>query len=84
MKRAWENPQDLNRDYPETNPSYSGHRGDSNLGPTDYESAPLTTWPHWPLLLLNFTLRTVLTFVTAQTFCASRDTRVSYGWWLLI
>ena len=28
--------------------------------------------------------RTVPTFVTAHTFCASRDTRVSYGWWLLI
>ena len=29
-------------------------------------------------------LRTVPTIVTAHTFCASRDTRVSYGWWLLI
>ena len=29
------------------------------------------------------TLRTVPTFVTAHTFCASRDTRVSYGWCLL-
>ena len=29
-------------------------------------------------------LRTVHTFVTAHTFCSSRDTRVSYGWWLLI
>ena len=29
-------------------------------------------------------LRTVPTFVTAHTFCASRDTRVSYGWCLLI
>ena len=28
--------------------------------------------------------QTVPTFVTAHTFCASRDTRVSYGWWLLI
>ena len=26
----------------------------------------------------------VPTFVTAHTFCASRDTRVSYGWCLLI
>ena len=25
-------------------------------------------------------LRTVPTFVTVYTFCASRDTRVSYGW----
>ena len=29
-------------------------------------------------------LRTVSTFVTAHTFCASRDARVSYGWCLLI
>ena len=29
-------------------------------------------------------LRTVATFVTAHTFCASQDTRVSYGWCLLI
>ena len=29
-------------------------------------------------------LRTVPTFVTAHTFCASRDTRVSYGWCQLI
>ena len=29
-------------------------------------------------------LRTVPTFVTAQKFCASRDTLVSYGWCLLI
>ena len=29
-------------------------------------------------------LRTVPTFVTAHTFCASGDTRVSYGWCLLI
>ena len=29
-------------------------------------------------------LRTVPTFVTAHTFCASRDTRASYGWCLLI
>ena len=29
-------------------------------------------------------LRMVLTFVTAHTFCASRDTRVSYGWCLRI
>ena len=28
-------------------------------------------------------LRTVPTFVTAHIFCASRDTRVSYGRWLL-
>ena len=27
---------------------------------------------------------TVPTIVTAHTFCASRDTRVSYGWCLLI
>ena len=29
-------------------------------------------------------LRTVPTFITAHTFCASQDTRVSYGWCLLI
>ena len=29
-------------------------------------------------------LRTVPTIVTAHTFCASRDTWVSYGWCLLI
>ena len=29
-------------------------------------------------------LRTVPTIVTAHTFCTSRDTRVSYGWCLLI
>ena len=28
-------------------------------------------------------LRTVPTFVTTHTFCASQDTRVSYGWCLL-
>ena len=26
-------------------------------------------------------LRTVPTFATTHTFCASRDTRVSHGWW---
>ena len=29
-------------------------------------------------------LRTVPTIVTAHTFCASRYTRVSYGWCLLV
>ena len=29
-------------------------------------------------------LRTVPTFVSAHTFCASRDTRVSFGWCLPI
>ena len=29
-------------------------------------------------------LRTVPTIVTAHTFCASGDTRVSYGWCLLL
>ena len=29
-------------------------------------------------------LRTVPTIITAHMFCASRDTRVSYGWSLLI
>ena len=29
-------------------------------------------------------LRTVLTIVIAHTFCASRDTRIFYGWYLLI
>ena len=32
----------------------------------------------------GYFLRMVPTFVTAPTFWASRDTRVSYGWWLLI
>ena len=32
----------------------------------------------------RLTLRTVPTFVTAHTFCASRDTRVSCGWCLVI
>ena len=32
----------------------------------------------------NDVLRTVPTFVAAHKFCASRDTRVSYGWCLLI
>ena len=32
----------------------------------------------------NCILRTVPTIVTAHTFCASRNTRVSYGWCLLI
>ena len=32
--------------------------------------------------LLN--LRMVPTFSAAHTFCASRDTRVSNGWWLLV
>ena len=41
--------ENLNRgpppgDNPETNPA-SGERGDSNLGPPDYESALLTTRP---------------------------------------
>ena len=31
----------------------------------------------------NDVLRTVPTFVATHTFCASRDTRVSYGWCLL-
>ena len=30
------------------------------------------------------TLRRVPTTVIAHTFCASRDTRISYGWCLLI
>ena len=36
------------------------------------------------LLRNSHSLRTVSTFVTVHTFCASRDTRVSYGWCLLI
>ena len=36
------------------------------------------------VILLSVLLRTVPTIVTAHTFCASRDTRVSYGWCLLI
>ena len=34
--------------------------------------------------IIKLQLRTVPTIVTAHTFCASRDTRVSYGWCLLI
>ena len=34
-------------------------------------------------LALNFALRTVPIIVTAHTFCASRDTRVSFEWCLL-
>ena len=34
--------------------------------------------------LFQSDLRMVPTFVTAHTFLASRDTRVSYGWYLLI
>ena len=34
--------------------------------------------------LLRFLLRTVPTIVNAHTFCASRDTRDSYRWCLLI
>ena len=34
------------------------------------------------LLRSQANLRTVPTIVTAQTFCASQDTRVSYGWCL--
>ena len=33
---------------------------------------------------LIYPLRTVPTIVIAHTFCASRDTRISYGWCLLI
>ena len=41
--------------------------------------------PHLPIILsVRKPLRTVPTFVTAHTFCASRDTRFSYGWCLLI
>ena len=47
---------------------------------------------HWRFVISSITcplatvtlLRTVPTFVTAHTFCASRDSRVSYGWCLLI
>ena len=35
-------------------------------------------------LASSTTLRTVPTIVTAQTYCPSQDTRVSYGWCLLI
>ena len=34
-------------------------------------------------VLYCFNLRTVPTFVTVHTFCASRYTRVFYGWYLL-
>ena len=36
------------------------------------------------VMLQGTILRTVPTIVTAHTFCASRDTRVSYRWCLLI
>ena len=36
------------------------------------------------VLHVDIHFRTALTFVTAHTFYASRDTRVSYGWCLLI
>ena len=36
------------------------------------------------MMKMGISLRTVPTMVTAYTFCASRDTRVSYGWCLLI
>ena len=36
------------------------------------------------ICLISVKLRTVPTFVTAHTFCASRDTQVSYVWFLLI
>ena len=38
----------------------------------------------WRTLETDVELRTVPTIVTAHTFCASRDTRVSYGSCLLI
>ena len=39
---------------------------------------------HWLRLYFPGLLRTVPTIVIAHTFCASRDTRISYGWCLLI
>ena len=49
-------------------------------------------WPHQSVHTQYWTLgwdprtklRSVLTFVTAHTFCASTDTLVSCGWYLLI
>ena len=38
----------------------------------------------WRVTAFLWFLRTVPTFVTAQMFCASRDTRISYGWCLVI
>ena len=46
--------------------------------------AGIIMWLFVSALLPLFFLRTVPTFVTAHTFCASRDARVSYGWCLLI
>ena len=40
--------------------------------------------PSYELTFLGFVLRTAPTIVTAHTFCASRDTRFSYGRCLLI
>ena len=40
--------------------------------------------PFEALRYLQVTLRTVATIVIADTFCASRDTQISYGWRLLI
>ena len=44
--------------------------------------------PEWRKIMCSSSLRpglrTVATIVTVHTFCASRDTRVSYGWCLLI
>ena len=44
----------------------------------------LHSWHCHTKRLLSIGLRTVPTFVTVHTFCASRDTRVSYRWCLLI
>ena len=38
----------------------------------------LTVWQDKPILINGRQLRTVPTIVIAHTFCASRDTRVSY------
>ena len=46
-------------------------------------SSFLPTPPKYMNVLINLKV-TVPTFVTAHTFCASRDTGISYGWCLLI
>ena len=48
-----------------------------------YACHPLTLgW--YPVIVFKRALRTVPTFITAHTFCVSRDIRVSNGWYLLI
>ena len=53
--------------------------------PMDLQGAVLRFYRVSQAYLCHVTvLRTVPTIVTAHTFCTFRDTRVSYGWCLLI